>query len=76
MEYMARRLTLSDQVRAAVEQSGIQQKVLCQATGIDPGSLCRFVAGKSGLTLSLIDRLADELDLHLVTGNRKPGKGA
>ena len=71
MEPMARKATLSDQIRAAVDDSGMSRYRICLETGIDQASMSRFMAGKAGLTLDRIDRLAALLDLRVVSG---PGK--
>ena len=39
-------------------------------TGIDQGTLCRFVAGKAGMTIDSLDRLADLLGLNITVGKR------
>jgi len=40
-------------------------------TGIDQGTLCRFVAGEAGMSFQSLDRLADLLGLNIAVGCSK-----
>jgi predicted XRE-type DNA-binding protein len=60
----ARRFT--DQIRDAVDQSGLTRYRIYKMTGIDQSTLSRFMAGKSGFTLKSLDKLADALGLRVV----------
>ena len=42
-----------------------------KATGIDQGTLSRFVAGTAGMSFQNLDRLADLLGLSITTGRRR-----
>ena len=70
-----RRARLSDQIRRAVDDCGLTRYAIFKATGIDQGTLSRFVAGAAGLSLDNLDRLADLLDLNITTGTRRRPKG-
>jgi hypothetical protein len=63
----------SDQIRTAVDACGQSRYALCKAIGLDQGAMSKFMAGKAGLSLACLDKLAAELDLHVVAG-RKGGK--
>jgi predicted XRE-type DNA-binding protein len=63
--FMARRTKLSDQIRKAVDQSDMTRYRICMETDIDQPSMSRFMAGKVGMSLERLDRLADLLDLRL-----------
>jgi plasmid maintenance system antidote protein VapI len=69
-----KRESLSDELRQAVERSGLSRYAIWQAVGIDQGSMSKFVAGERGLTLESIDKLAELLGLHIVadTERRRP----
>ena len=71
------RATLSDQIRQAVEQSGLTRYRISKETGLDEGSLSKFVAGKVGLSLANLDKLADVLGLDIVArqDDQTPKKG-
>ena len=66
-----RRVRLSDQIRRAVDDCGLTRYAIFKATGIDQGTLSRFVAGAAGLCLDNLDRLADLLDLSITIGRRR-----
>jgi transcriptional regulator with XRE-family HTH domain len=69
-----KRESLSDELRQAVERSGLSRYSICQQTGIDQGSMSKFMAGERGLTLESIDKLAELLGLHIAAdaGRRRP----
>ena len=84
MSKQRRRMT--DAVRRAIQTAGVSRHRICRAAGIDTASICRFMAGKTGLTLATLDRLADVLGLDVVARGpvrvsppakrgRKPKKG-
>ena len=63
------RLSLSDELRQAVEQSEVSRYSIWQQTGIDQGTLSKFMAGDRGLSIESIDKLADLLGLHICTAD-------
>ena len=67
-----KRKTLSDELRDAVERSGLTRYAIWQETGIDQGTMSKFMAGNRGLSLESIDKLADLLGLHVVTDAELP----
>lgn len=58
-------MTISEQVRKAIEKSGLSHYEVCKRAGVDQAAMSRFMAGKRGLSLSTVDRLAEALDLEL-----------
>ena len=65
----------SDQLRKAINESGLSRYRICKETGIDNASMCRFMAGKTGLTTANIDILAELLDISIAVNNKdKAGK--
>ncbi len=62
---MASRLRLSEQIRRSVDRSGMSRYRICQEAEIDQASMSRFMAGKVGLSLDRLDRLAAVLDLRI-----------
>ena len=67
-----RRATLSDQLRQAIDDSGMSRYAICKAAGMDQVNMSRFMARKVGLTLETAERIAELLDLELV---QRPAKG-
>lgn len=61
-----RQQTVTEAVRRAVEKSGALQIQICEATGIDKAALSRFMAGRTSLTLTSVDRLAEVLGLVMI----------
>jgi ribosome-binding protein aMBF1 (putative translation factor) len=62
----------SDQIRAAVDVSGMSRYCICKRIGLPESSMSRFMSGKSGLSLETLDRLAELLKLTVTT--RAKGK--
>jgi transcriptional regulator with XRE-family HTH domain len=69
------RLKLSEQVRRAVEASGLSRYRICKAIGIAQSGMSRFMAGKGGLSLEYLDSLADLLKLAIVSRGKPGGSG-
>ena len=69
---MTRKKLLAEQLRAAVKASDKTRYRLSLETGIDQGTLSRFVHRKAGLTLDTAGRLANALGLELKP--RRPTK--
>ena len=65
-----RKRPLSEQLRQAVENSGLTHYRISKDTGIDPAVISRFMSGKAGMTLASLDKLVAYLDLEL-TPRRK-----
>lgn len=57
----------SDQLRSAIRDSGLSVYAIAQSTAIDKAVLSRFMNGKSGLSVTSIDRLCTVLGLRLVS---------
>ena len=70
-------MRLSDQVRSAITTCGLTRYRIAQETGISEATLCRFMSGERGLTMTALDTLAEFLDLRLTMAGkpiRKKGK--
>jgi transcriptional regulator with XRE-family HTH domain len=71
---MARkRLKLSDELRRAVDASGLSRYRIAKLLDVSESLLSRFMSGKGGLSLDTLDALAALLDLHVAAG-RRPNK--
>jgi predicted XRE-type DNA-binding protein len=60
------RVKLSEQVKQAVEESGITRYAICKAIGMHESVMSRFMNGKGGLQQDSLDALADLLELDIV----------
>lgn len=71
---MAKRPSISAELRGAIEAAPITRYELAKRSGVDAAVLCRFVAGERGMSLESIDAVAAVLDLHITGGgkHRKP----
>lgn len=65
-----KRVKLSDQVRNAVEASGMSCYRISKETGLSEPTLSRFMSGERGLTMKALDTLADFLELNLTVGGK------
>jgi hypothetical protein len=67
--------SFSDQLRQAVRESELTRYAICVRTGIDQGTLCRFVQGTRGMSLASVDRLMEALELEIRPRRRKREDG-
>lgn len=61
-----RQTRLTDQVRRAILTSGLTRYRISKVCGVEEAALSRFMAGKTSLTLTSLDRMADMLGLNVV----------
>ena len=64
---------LTDQLRQAVDDSGVTRYQIAKETGIDESALAKFYNGHRGLSMEALNALGECLDLT-ITMRRKPGK--
>jgi transcriptional regulator with XRE-family HTH domain len=62
-----RRLKFSDQLRRAIETSELSRYEISKRTGIAQSTLSKFMAGKGGLSVEGLDKIADCLGLNLTS---------
>lgn len=58
--------SFSDQLRNAVRECGTTRYALAKQLAISESTLSRFLSGERGLTLDLVDKLADVLGLQVI----------
>jgi len=57
---------ISDQLRAAIDDSGLSRYRICKEIGLDQSTMSRFMSGEHGLSLDVIDRLGEFFGLTLI----------
>ena len=65
----SKRAEFSDEIRQAVDASGLSRYSICEATGIAESTMSRFMKGK-GMSLRNIDSLARFLHLSVKRSGR------
>lgn len=58
---------LTEQIRKAIDGSGMTRYAIGKATGIDQATLSRFMSGKAGLSLPNLDKIGQLLRLQLTS---------
>jgi hypothetical protein len=66
---------LTDQLRAAVVESGLTLGQITRDTGIDKSALSRFVNGERGVSMEAMDTLGKYLRLRIVADKPRAKKG-
>lgn len=74
---MARRpQKLSDQIRKAIDASGLTKYRIAKETGIDKSALGKFYHGERGLSTEAMDALGEYLGLSIVMDQKKTRRGS
>ncbi len=66
---------MTDQVRQAIDDSGLTRYRIAQDTGIDESTLAKFYHGTRGLSLENLDLLCEHLGLRVVMDRKPKAKG-
>jgi transcriptional regulator with XRE-family HTH domain len=64
---------LTDQIRQAIDESGLTRYRIAKETGIDESALAKFYNGHRGLSMDALNALGDYLELTIIM-RRKPIK--
>lgn len=57
---------MTDQLRRAIDASGMSRYAICKAIGLPQSTMSRFMGGECGLALETVDRLGALLRLRIV----------
>ena len=63
---------MSDQIRQAIDESGLTRYRIAKETAIDESTLAKFYNGHAGLSMDALDRLGEYLNLSISIDKRKP----
>lgn len=73
---MAKKMKLvSDQIRQAIDESGLTRYRIAQETGISETTLSLFCNGQRGLPMRTLDTLGEFLELKITLGRKPETKG-
>src|SRR5262245_46066994 len=75
LRIVKKRVALSDQIRLAVDASGMSRYRICQTLGLAEATMSRFMNGHGGLSMARLDALAELLELNITLGRRPRKKG-
>lgn len=70
-----KRIKLADAVRKAAKNYDGLRRTLCRAAKIDEAQFSHFMADSRGLSVAALERLAEVLNLELVTRPKRRRKG-
>ncbi len=66
---------LSDEIREAVDASGLSRYAIAKALGVAESTMSRFMSGHGGLSMNYLDQLADLIGLHVIVKPSKKQRG-
>jgi transcriptional regulator with XRE-family HTH domain len=67
---------LTDQLRQAIDDSGLTRYEIAKRTGIDESALAKFYNGHRGLSMEALNALGECLQLKITLGRKAgPKKG-
>ena len=74
---MAKKRTklVSDQIRQAIDDSGLTRYRISQETGISETALALFYNGQRGLSMKALNALGEFLELKVTLGRKPESKG-
>ena len=66
---------LTNQLRRAIDDSGMTRYRIAQETGVSEATLSKFYLGQRGLSMEAMDALGECLQLEIKLGRKAPMKG-
>jgi transcriptional regulator with XRE-family HTH domain len=66
---------VSDQLRQAIDDSGVTRYRIAQETGISETALALFYNGQRGLSMKALNALGEFLQLKIISGRKPEQKG-
>jgi transcriptional regulator with XRE-family HTH domain len=66
---------LTDQLRQAIDDSGLTRYQIAKETGIDESALAKFYNGHRGLSMDALNALGECLQLRITLGHKLGKKG-
>lgn len=66
---------LTDQLRRAIDDSGLTRYQIAKETGIDESALAKFYNGHRGLSMDALNALGEVLQLKIILGRKPMKKG-
>jgi DNA transposition AAA+ family ATPase len=66
---------MTDQIRRAIDDSGLTRYRIAKETGIDESTLAKFYNGHRGLSMDALNRLGKFLELRIVMDRKPESKG-
>ena len=66
---------MSDQIRQAIDDSGLTRYRIAKETAIDESTLAKFYNGHAGLSMDALDRLGEYLKLRIKMESKPRPKG-
>ena len=69
----AKRVKLSEQIRRAILGSGVSRYRLCKTIGVSQSTMSRFIHRNGGLSMEVVDALADVLGWNLLANPTTDG---
>ena len=66
---------MTDQIRRAIDDSGLTRYRIAKETGIDESTLAKFYNGHRGLSMGALNRLGKFLELRIVMDRKPESKG-
>jgi len=70
-----KRLTLTDELKAAITTADKSMGQIARESGIDIATISRFIHGKGGLSMEGLDAIGQCLGLRIVTDKPSKKKG-
>jgi transcriptional regulator with XRE-family HTH domain len=67
-------MSIAQQLQDAIRNAGESRYSIAKRIGVSQATLCRVLSGERGLSLPMIDRLMDGLDLEITIKPRRKAR--
>jgi ribosome-binding protein aMBF1 (putative translation factor) len=66
---------LSEQIRVAIDASGMSRYRVCKEIGLSQSMMSRFMSGQAGLSMEVVDKLGEFLGLEIAAKKQSANVG-
>jgi len=70
-ESMPKHKTFTDEIRDAIKSCGMTRYRICKEIGLAESGMSKFMAGTSGFSMEMLDKIAAVIGMHVILEQNK-----